>query len=165
MGIIAGVILGVLAGAIAKAILPGDDPGGLIVTMVIGIIGGVIGGLIGEWVGFGGLGSFFELRTWVLAVAGSLLLLLVVRLAARGGRHRRSGVSYYVHRGCRCVERFCGASEPACVWFSRASVGGRVQAAPGGRSASDRLLRGLCYPGHAWSRCAVSDRRRARSCV
>jgi uncharacterized membrane protein YeaQ/YmgE (transglycosylase-associated protein family) len=94
MGIIAWIVLGLLAGAVAKAILPGDDPGGVIVTMVIGIIGAVIGGLIGEWVGFGGLGSFFDLRTWVLAVAGSVLLLLLVRLAARGGGHRRRPVSH-----------------------------------------------------------------------
>jgi uncharacterized membrane protein YeaQ/YmgE (transglycosylase-associated protein family) len=94
MGIIAWIVLGLLAGAVAKAILPGDDPGGMIVTMVIGIVGAIIGGLIGEWVGFGGLGSFFDLRTWVLAVAGSVLLLLLVRLAARGGGHRRRPVSH-----------------------------------------------------------------------
>jgi uncharacterized membrane protein YeaQ/YmgE (transglycosylase-associated protein family) len=94
MGIIAWIILGLLAGAIAKAILPGDDPGGVIVTMVIGIIGAVVGGLIGEWLNFGGLGSFFDLRTWVLAVAGSLLLLLVVRLTSRAGRNHRKPVSH-----------------------------------------------------------------------
>jgi uncharacterized membrane protein YeaQ/YmgE (transglycosylase-associated protein family) len=94
MGIIAWIVLGLLAGAVAKAILPGDDPGGAIVTMVIGIVGALIGGLIGEWVGFGGLGSFFDLRTWALAVAGSVLLLLLVRLAARGDGHRRRPVSH-----------------------------------------------------------------------
>jgi uncharacterized membrane protein YeaQ/YmgE (transglycosylase-associated protein family) len=57
---------------------------GAIVTMVIGIIGGLIGG----WVGFGGLGSFSELRTWILAVAGSIVLLLIVRLATDDRRHR-----------------------------------------------------------------------------
>jgi uncharacterized membrane protein YeaQ/YmgE (transglycosylase-associated protein family) len=68
--------------------MPGDDPGGAIVTMVIGIIGAILGGLIGDWVGFGGLGSFFELRTWILAVAGSTVLLLIVRLATDDRRHR-----------------------------------------------------------------------------
>ena len=88
MGIIAWIVLGLLAGAIAKAVMPGDDPGGVIVTMVIGIIGAIIGGLIGEWVGFGGLGDFFELRTWILAVAGSVLLLVIVRMATNDRRHR-----------------------------------------------------------------------------
>ena len=87
MGIIAWIILGLLAGAIAKAVLPGEDPGGVIVTMVIGIVGAIAGGLIGEWIGFGGLGSFFELRTWIIAVAGSILLLAIVRVATNGSRH------------------------------------------------------------------------------
>lgn len=87
MGIIAWILLGLLAGAIAKAILPGEDPGGVLLTIVIGIVGAIIGGLIGEWIGWGGLGSFFELRTWIIAVAGSLLLLVLVRFATGGGRH------------------------------------------------------------------------------
>jgi uncharacterized membrane protein YeaQ/YmgE (transglycosylase-associated protein family) len=93
MGIIAWIVLGLLAGAIAKSLMPGDDPGGMIVTMVIGIAGAIIGGLIGEWVGFGGLGSFFELRTWILAVAGALVLLLIVRLATHDG-HRRGPLAH-----------------------------------------------------------------------
>jgi uncharacterized membrane protein YeaQ/YmgE (transglycosylase-associated protein family) len=60
MGIIAWIILGLLAGGIAKAVMPGDDPGGVIVTMVIGIVRAIAGGLIGEWIGFGGLGTFFD---------------------------------------------------------------------------------------------------------
>jgi len=88
MGIIAWILLGLLAGAIAKAILPGDDPGGIIVTLVIGVVGAIIGGLIAEWIGWEGLGSFFELRTWIVAVAGALLLLVLVRMATSGGRHR-----------------------------------------------------------------------------
>ncbi len=86
MGIIAWIILGLVAGAIAKAILPGDDPGGIIVTLLIGMVGAVIGGLVAEWIGWEGLGSFFEIRTWILAIAGSLLLLAVFRMALGGGR-------------------------------------------------------------------------------
>jgi uncharacterized membrane protein YeaQ/YmgE (transglycosylase-associated protein family) len=88
MGIIAWIVLGLLAGAIAKAVLPGDDPGGIIATMIIGIVGAVIGGFIAELLGWEGLGSFFELRTWILAIAGALVLLLVYR-AAVGHRHHR----------------------------------------------------------------------------
>jgi uncharacterized membrane protein YeaQ/YmgE (transglycosylase-associated protein family) len=86
MGIIAWVVLGLLAGMVAKAIMPGRDPGGLIVTAVIGIAGAVIGGLIAEWAGFEGLSSFFDLRTWVIAVLGALLLLALYRAGTRG-RH------------------------------------------------------------------------------
>ena len=75
-------------GLIARAILPGSDSIGLIATAAIGIVGAIIGGFIAELLDFGGLGSFFEIRTWIIAVAGSLLLLLIVRAVTGGSRHR-----------------------------------------------------------------------------
>jgi uncharacterized membrane protein YeaQ/YmgE (transglycosylase-associated protein family) len=89
MGIIAWIVLGLLAGLLARAILPGDDSHGLIVTLIIGVVGAIIGGLIAEALGFGGLGSFFELRTWIIAVAGAVLLLAALRLVDHGHGHRR----------------------------------------------------------------------------
>jgi uncharacterized membrane protein YeaQ/YmgE (transglycosylase-associated protein family) len=86
MGIIAWIILGLLAGMIARIALPGKDPGGLVVTILIGIAGAIVGGLIARWIGYSGLGSFFELRTWIIAILGSLLLLVVVRTASGGSR-------------------------------------------------------------------------------
>jgi len=79
LGIIGWIILGLLAGAIAKAILPGDDPGGIIVTMLIGIVGAVIGGLIASALDIGDLDEFFDIGTWLIAIAGSLLLLVAYR--------------------------------------------------------------------------------------
>jgi uncharacterized membrane protein YeaQ/YmgE (transglycosylase-associated protein family) len=76
MGIIGWIILGLLAGIIAKAILPGDDPGGIIVTTLIGIAGAFIGGLITKALGFGDpIDEFFDLSTWVAAIAGALVIL------------------------------------------------------------------------------------------
>jgi uncharacterized membrane protein YeaQ/YmgE (transglycosylase-associated protein family) len=86
MGILGWVVLGLLAGAIAKLIMPGDDPGGIIVTMLLGIIGAVIGGFIGSRIFGIGLGSFWNLRTWIIAIIGSLILLGLYRLVA--GRRR-----------------------------------------------------------------------------
>jgi uncharacterized membrane protein YeaQ/YmgE (transglycosylase-associated protein family) len=82
MGIIGFIILGLIAGAIAKAILPGDDPGGIIVTMLIGVAGALIGGVIASALGIGELGKFFDIGTWLIAIAGSLLLLVVYRMVA-----------------------------------------------------------------------------------
>jgi uncharacterized membrane protein YeaQ/YmgE (transglycosylase-associated protein family) len=93
MGIIAWIVLGLLAGAIAKALLPGDDPGGVLTTLAIGIVGAVLGGLVADWVGFEGLGSFFDLRTWILAVAGSFVLLLLIRMVAHPRDHHRHTVT------------------------------------------------------------------------
>jgi uncharacterized membrane protein YeaQ/YmgE (transglycosylase-associated protein family) len=73
---------GLLAGAIAKAILPGDDPGGIFVTMLIGIVGAIVGGLIASALNIGELGDFFDIGTWLIAIAGSILLLLVYRAVA-----------------------------------------------------------------------------------
>ena len=92
MGIIAWIILGLLAGVIARAVMPGDDPVGVIATILIGIGGAIVGGFVAELLGFGGLGTFFELRTWIIAVAGSLLLLAIVRAVSHGG-HRRHSLS------------------------------------------------------------------------
>lgn len=81
MGIIGWIILGLLAGAIAKAILPGDDPGGIIVTTLIGVAGALLGGLVAGLLGFGDpIDEFFDLSTWVAAVAGALIILWVWNL-------------------------------------------------------------------------------------
>src|SRR5215207_422861 len=80
VGIIGWIVLGLVAGAIAKAILPGDDPGGIIVTMLIGIVGAIIGGLIASALDIGDLDEFFDIGTWVIAILGSLLLLVISRM-------------------------------------------------------------------------------------
>jgi uncharacterized membrane protein YeaQ/YmgE (transglycosylase-associated protein family) len=81
MGIIAFIILGLLAGLIAKAILPGDDPGGVIVTTIIGIAGAILGGFLAQ-VLFDAdpLDEFFDISSWLTAIVGALILLVVYRL-------------------------------------------------------------------------------------
>jgi uncharacterized membrane protein YeaQ/YmgE (transglycosylase-associated protein family) len=88
MGIIAWILLGLIAGALAKAILPGDDPGGIIITTVIGILGALVGGFLATAL-FGAhpLDDFFDVSTWLTAIVGSIILLLVWRLLT-GGRRR-----------------------------------------------------------------------------
>ena len=92
MGIIGWVILGLLAGFIAKAILPGDDPGGIIVTTIIGVVGAFLGGLITRALGFGDpIDEFFDLSTWLGAIIGSIVLLLIYRaIVGSRGRGRRT---------------------------------------------------------------------------
>lgn len=87
MGIIGWIILGLLAGLLAKAILPGEDPGGIIVTTLLGVAGALIGGLIARALGFGDpIDEFFDLSTWLGAIIGSIVLLLIYRavFGARG---------------------------------------------------------------------------------
>ncbi|GAA0926195.1 GlsB/YeaQ/YmgE family stress response membrane protein [Streptomyces thermoalcalitolerans] len=81
MGIIAWILIGLLAGAIAKLLLPGKDPGGIIVTMLIGIAGGLLGGWLGKVIfGVESINGFFQLSTWIAAIVGSLILLVLYRL-------------------------------------------------------------------------------------
>ncbi|WP_276132635.1 GlsB/YeaQ/YmgE family stress response membrane protein [Polluticoccus soli] len=79
MGVLAWIIFGLIAGLIAKAIHPGKDPGGWILTIIIGIIGAVIGGWIGMALGWGDVNGF-SFRSFLLAIGGSILLLVILRM-------------------------------------------------------------------------------------
>jgi uncharacterized membrane protein YeaQ/YmgE (transglycosylase-associated protein family) len=81
MGIIGWILLGLLAGIIAKAVLPGDDPGGFIITTIIGIVGALLGGLLASVLGIGDpIDEFFDISTWLAAIIGAIVLLLVYRV-------------------------------------------------------------------------------------
>lgn len=79
MGILTWIVLGLIVGALAKFIMPGDDPGGIIVTMLIGIVGAFLGGFIGSALGIGSV-TGFNMMSILLAVGGSIILLVVYRL-------------------------------------------------------------------------------------
>jgi uncharacterized membrane protein YeaQ/YmgE (transglycosylase-associated protein family) len=88
VGIIAFIILGAIAGAIAKALLPGDDPGGFIITTIIGVVGAIIGGFLAAALfGADPLDEFWDLSSWLTAIVGAIVLLLIYRaVAGRGGK-------------------------------------------------------------------------------
>ena len=91
MGIIAFIVLGLLAGVIAKAIMPGDDPGGIVITALIGIVGALVGGFIAAAVfGADPLDEFFDISTWLTAVLGAIVLLVIYRIVVDRGGHGRS---------------------------------------------------------------------------
>jgi uncharacterized membrane protein YeaQ/YmgE (transglycosylase-associated protein family) len=80
MSILGYIVLGLIIGALAKLVMPGRDPGGIIVTMVIGIVGAILGGLLGNLLFGVGLTGFFSLKTWLLALVGSVIVLAVYRV-------------------------------------------------------------------------------------
>src|SRR4051812_24050478 len=67
-------IFGLVAGAIARSLHPGRDPMGWLWTMVLGIGGAVLGGWIGGLMGFN---ANEGLMSWVVAVLGSIVLLVL----------------------------------------------------------------------------------------
>ncbi len=86
MGIIGWIVLGLVAGAIAKAILPGTQGGGWIITLILGVVGALLGGFIGQALFNAPLQDFFSIQTWLLAIGGSIVVLLIYGLVTRGRR-------------------------------------------------------------------------------
>jgi len=101
MGIIAWIILGLGAGLLANVLIPGRRSQGLILTCLIGVAGALGGG----WAAtrlfhVHTLNGFFNLSTWLTAIVGAAILLLIFHLiSARSGGSRRSTRSRrYAHR-------------------------------------------------------------------
>lgn len=88
MGVLGWIILGLLAGGIAKLLMPGRDPGGCVITILLGIGGALLGGWIGRNAFDTDLGTFFDLRTWGLAILGALVILVLYRVVIGSGRRR-----------------------------------------------------------------------------
>ena len=67
--------------------MPGDDPGGWIITTIIGVVGAVLGGfLAGALFGADPMDEFFDISSWLTAIVGSIILLVLYRVIAnRGG--------------------------------------------------------------------------------
>lgn len=86
MGFLAFLILGLIAGAIAKLILPGKQGGGWFITLLLGVVGALLGGWIGGLIFGTGLTEFWDLGTWLMAIAGSIIVLLIYGLLTRGSR-------------------------------------------------------------------------------
>ncbi len=67
--------------------MPGDEPCGFIVTTIIGIVGALLGGfLAGLLFDADPLDEFFDISTWLTAIVGAIILLLIYRMVA--GRDR-----------------------------------------------------------------------------
>jgi uncharacterized membrane protein YeaQ/YmgE (transglycosylase-associated protein family) len=98
MGIIAWIVLGLAAGLIANMLIPGKRAQGLILTCLIGIAGALLGGWVASKLfHIHSLQGFFNLSTWLTAIAGAAVLLLAYRLIIGwSGRSRRSG--RFAHR-------------------------------------------------------------------
>ena len=80
MGFLGFLLLGLIAGAIAKAILPGEQGGGWIATLVLGVVGALLGGWLGSVLFDASLEEFFSIQTWLLAIGGSIVVLLIYGL-------------------------------------------------------------------------------------
>jgi len=80
MGLFSWIVFGLIAGGIAKFIMPGKDPGGCLATSLLGIAGALLGGGLGTYLFSWGTVTGFDIRSLGIAVAGSVVLLVLYRL-------------------------------------------------------------------------------------
>ncbi len=94
MGIIAWIVLGLIAGLVAER-LTGERTGWVLAGVV-----GVVGALFGGWLAkvifhVHSLNTFFNISTWITAIVGAVILLLIVRaVPGRHGQGRGRGRSH-----------------------------------------------------------------------
>jgi uncharacterized membrane protein YeaQ/YmgE (transglycosylase-associated protein family) len=86
VNVISWVLFGLVAGAIARLVVRGRQEIGCLATIAVGIVGALIGGLLGEVVLGREVRFRWDLGPFLLAVAGSVILLLA--LEALSGRRR-----------------------------------------------------------------------------
>jgi uncharacterized membrane protein YeaQ/YmgE (transglycosylase-associated protein family) len=96
MSIIAWIVLGLVAGLIANMLIPGRRQQGLILTCVIGIVGALLGGWIAtKLFHIHTIHGFFNLSTWLTAIAGAAILLMAYHLISGRSSSRRG---LFAHR-------------------------------------------------------------------
>ena len=84
------LILGIIAGVIAKAIL--RQRAGWLLRIILGVLGvlGVLGAMVGGWIAglIPGVGyaNFFSIQSWLIAIGGALVVLLI--FGAIAGRRK-----------------------------------------------------------------------------
>jgi uncharacterized membrane protein YeaQ/YmgE (transglycosylase-associated protein family) len=83
VGILGWILFGLLAGAVARALTPGRQAIGCFGTLAIGVVGALLGGFLGEAVFDTDVNFGWHLRSFLLAVAGAVVLLLGLNALSR----------------------------------------------------------------------------------
>jgi uncharacterized membrane protein YeaQ/YmgE (transglycosylase-associated protein family) len=78
MGILAWIIFGGLAGWVASLITGRNERQGCIMNIIVGVVGAFIGGLLWQVLGGGPVNFNFDLSSFIVAVIGAVVLLLIV---------------------------------------------------------------------------------------
>ena len=86
MGLLAWIIFGALAGWAASIIAGTDRRQGCLMNIIVGVVGAFLGGLIMQFATGYGFGFRWNLRSFVVAVLGSVILLVIVGATRRGRR-------------------------------------------------------------------------------
>ena len=111
MGIIAWIVLGLGAGLLANMLIPGRRSQGLILTCLIGVAGALARrlGSPRKLFHIHTLHGFFNLSTWLTAIVGAAILLLIFHLfTSRGStsRGRRTRTAAQLRAAVTGLTRF-----------------------------------------------------------
>jgi len=77
--IIVWIIFGFIVGLIARWVVPGAVSGGILTDIIVGIVGALIGGWLYRTFGHGSLTSLWS---FIYALIGAVVLLLILRAFA-----------------------------------------------------------------------------------
>jgi uncharacterized membrane protein YeaQ/YmgE (transglycosylase-associated protein family) len=83
VGILGWIVFGLLAGLVARALTPGRHSIGCFGTLAVGVVGALLGGFLGEAVFDEEINFGWDLKPFLLAVAGSIVLLLGLNALSR----------------------------------------------------------------------------------
>lgn len=83
MGILGWILFGLLAGAVARALTPGRHGIGCFGTLAVGVVGALLGGFLGEAVFDEEIDFGWDVKPFLLAVAGAIVLLLALNALRR----------------------------------------------------------------------------------
>ena len=83
MSVFGWILFGLLASVVARALTPGKHRIGCFGTLAIGVISALLGGLLGEAVFDEEIDFGWDLKPFLLAVAGSAVLLLALNALSR----------------------------------------------------------------------------------
>lgn len=83
MGILGWILFGLLAGLVARVVTPGRQTIGCFGTLAVGVVGALLGGFLGEAVFDTEVRFGWDLKPFLLAVAGAVVLLLGLNALSR----------------------------------------------------------------------------------
>ncbi len=89
MGILSFLLFGLAAGLVARALTPGRQAIGCLPTVAVGVVGAFLGGLVGDVVLGHKVRFGWHIGPFLLAVAGAVVLLLLLETIAGRRRFRR----------------------------------------------------------------------------
>ncbi len=83
MGLLSWIVFGALAGWVASIIVGANERRGCLFNVLVGVVGAFLGGIIVEFITSNSVSIAFNLRSFVVAVLGAVILLVITGAARK----------------------------------------------------------------------------------